>query len=159
MDYGKLTDEDKVYIGNPYPALQLGLNMNFEYKGFDLAANFFGTFGNKIFNLQKARYSGAGGQNVFKGTLNKAWHGEGTSDDIPRLSYNDLNQNYTRVSDFFVEDGDYFRCKLLRFVPEPVHHNEVFGNGSGTSLLRRRCNHHRYRLQQLSHTPHLRDRP
>ena len=97
MDYGKLTDEDKVYIGNPYPALQLGLNMNFEYKGFDLAANFFGTFGNKIFNLQKARYSGAGGQNVFKGTLNKAWHGEGTSDDIPRLSYNDLNQNYTRV--------------------------------------------------------------
>lgn len=81
MDYGKLTDEDKVYIGNPYPALQLGLNMNFEYKGFDLAANFFGTFGNKIFNLQKARYSGAGGQNVFKGTLNKAWHGEGTSDD------------------------------------------------------------------------------
>lgn len=120
---GKLTDEDKVYIGNPYPALQLGLNMNFEYKGFDLAANFFGTFGNKIFNLQKARYSGAGGQNVFKGTLNKAWHGEGTSDDIPRLSYNDLNQNYTRVSDFFVEDGDYFRCKLLTLgytLPESV---------------------------------------
>lgn len=120
---GKLTDEDKVYIGNPYPALQLGLNMNFEYKGFDLAANFFGTFGNKIFNLQKARYSGASGQNVFKGTLNKAWHGEGTSNDIPRLSYNDLNQNYTRVSDFFVEDGDYFRCKLLTLgytLPESV---------------------------------------
>ncbi|MDE5585518.1 MAG: TonB-dependent receptor, partial [Muribaculaceae bacterium] len=54
-----------------------------------------------------------GGQNVYRGTLNKAWHGEGTSNDIPRLSYNDLNQNYSRVSDFYVEDGSYMRCKLL----------------------------------------------
>ena len=30
------------------------------------------------------------------------------------MSYNDLNQNYTRVSSFFVEDGSYMRCKLLQ---------------------------------------------
>ena len=35
-------------------------------------------------------YSGVSGQNVWAGTLQKAWHGEGTSNDIPRLSYNDL---------------------------------------------------------------------
>ncbi|MDE6403078.1 MAG: SusC/RagA family TonB-linked outer membrane protein, partial [Muribaculaceae bacterium] len=50
---------------------------------------------------------------VYRGTLEKAWHFEGQDTDIPRLSYNDLNQNYTRVSSFFVEDGSYFRCKLL----------------------------------------------
>ncbi len=110
---GTLTDSDKCYIGNPYPDLTLGLNMNFSYKNFDLTANFYGTFGNDIFNVQKNRYSGAGGSNVLRGAYEKAWHGEGTSNEYPRLSYNDLNQNWTNVSDFFVEDGSYFRCKLL----------------------------------------------
>ena len=42
------------------------------------------------------------------------WHGEGTGNDIPRLSSNDLNLNYNRVSSFYVEDGSYLRCKLLQ---------------------------------------------
>ncbi len=110
---GKLTDGDKKFIGNPYPDIMVGFNLGANWKGFDFLANFYGTFGNDIFNLQKQRYSGNSGQNVYRGTLEKAWHGEGTSNDIPRLSYNDLNQNYGRVSSFYVEDGSYFRCKLL----------------------------------------------
>ncbi len=111
---GTLDEKDKTFIGNPYPDLMAGLNLSFTYKNFDLAANFYGTFGNDIFNKTKGLYSGVSGQNVWKGTLAKAWSGEGTSNDIPRLSYNDLNQNYTRVSSFFVEDGSYVRCKLLQ---------------------------------------------
>lgn len=110
---GQLNNDDKKYIGNPYPDLMMGLNIGLNYKGWDFLANFYGTFGNEIFNLQKGRYSGTSGQNVYKGTLAKAWNGEGSTNEIPRLSYNDLNQNYTRVSSFFVEDGSYFRCKLL----------------------------------------------
>lgn len=110
---GQLNEADKTYIGNPYPDLQMGLNLSFWYKNFDLTANFFGTFGNDIFNLQRRRYSGAGGQNVFRGTLNETWSETNPGAEYPRLSYNDLNQNYSRVSDFFVEDGSYFRCKLL----------------------------------------------
>ena len=37
-----------------------------------------------------------------------------TGNDIPRLSSNDLNLNYSRVSSFYVEDGSYLRCKLLQ---------------------------------------------
>ena len=110
---GALTDEDKVYIGNPYPDLTMGFNLGLNWKGIDFLANFYGTFGNDIFNLERKHYSGGGGQNVYKGTLMAAWHGEGTSNDIPRLSASDLNQNYSRVSDFYVEDGSYMRCKLL----------------------------------------------
>ena len=111
---GVLDENDKTWIGNPYPDLMVGLNLGFNYKNFDFTANFYGTFGNDIFNKTKGLYSGVSGQNVWAGTLEKAWHGEGTSNDIPRLSYNDLNQNYTRVSSFFVEDGSYMRCKLLQ---------------------------------------------
>lgn len=110
---GQLNESDKTFIGNPYPDLSLGINLSFYYKNFDLLANFYGTFGNDIFNLQRTRYSGSSGQNVYGGTLEKCWDGEGTSYEYPRLSYNDLNQNYSRVSSFFVEDGSYMRCKLL----------------------------------------------
>ena len=111
---GVLDANDKAYIGNPYPDLMMGLNIGMRYKNIDFAANFYGTFGNDIYNITKGRYSGAGGQNVWAGTLEKAWHGEGTSNDIPRLSSNDLNLNYNRVSSFYVEDGSYMRCKLLQ---------------------------------------------
>ena len=111
---GVLDDNDKTFIGNPYPDLMMGLNLGLRYKNIDFAANFYGTFGNDIFNLTKGLYSGAGGSNVWAGTLEKAWHGEGTSNDIPRLSYSDLNLNYNRVSSFYVEDGSYLRCKLLQ---------------------------------------------
>ena len=59
-------------------------------------------------------YSGNGRQNVYSDAYDKAWRGEGTSNFYPRLSVNDTNQNFRTVSSFFVEDGSYFRCKLLQ---------------------------------------------
>lgn len=111
---GVIDENDKTYIGNAYPDLNLGFNLGLNYKNFDFTANFYGTFGNDIFNTTKNLYSGAGGANVYAGTYKKAWNGEGTSNDIPRLTVNDNNLNYNRVSSFYVEDGSYFRCKLLQ---------------------------------------------
>nr|WP_129731007.1 TonB-dependent receptor [Parabacteroides goldsteinii] len=111
---GVLDENDKTWIGNPYPDLLLGFNIGFNYKNFDFAANFYGTFGNDIYNTTKGLYAGTSGSNVYAGTLGKVWSGEGTSNDIPRLSVNDTNLNYTRVSSFYVEDGSYMRCKLLQ---------------------------------------------
>lgn len=111
---GVLDEKDKQYIGKAFPDLMLGFNARLAYKDFDLVANFYGTFGNDIYNLTHNMYAGTGGENVFAGTINKVWHGEGTSNFYPRLSVNDANLNYKRVSSFFVEDGTYFRCKLLQ---------------------------------------------
>ena len=111
---GVINDSDKTYIGSALPDLMVGLNLNFAWKNLDFMANFYGTFGNDVFNTTKGRYSGAGGENVYAGTYNAAWHGEGTSYDIPRLSANDANMNYTRISSFYVEDGSYLRCKQLQ---------------------------------------------
>lgn len=111
---GVLDEDDQTYIGDPYPDLMVGLNLGVTWRNFDFTASFYGTFGNDIFNVTKERYSGSDGQNVWAGTLNKAWHGEGTSNDIPRLSYSDTNSNYATVSSFYVEDGSYFRCKQLQ---------------------------------------------
>ena len=111
---GELTEKDKAWIGNAFPDLMIGFNLNMAYKGFDFVSNFYGTIGNDIYNTTMGRYSGAGGENVYAGTYNKVWHGEGTSHWLPRLTANDANMNYSRPSSFFVEDGSYFRCKLLQ---------------------------------------------
>ncbi len=111
---GVIDSNDKTHIGNPFPDLMVGLNLNAAYKGFDLVANFYGTFGNDIFNKNIGRYAGTDGQNVYAGTYDKSWRTDNTGAEFPRLSVNDSNMNYKRVSDFFVEDGSYFRCKLLQ---------------------------------------------
>ena len=111
---GKIDENDKSYIGNPFPDLMVGLNLNAAWRGFDLLAQFYGTFGNDIYNLNRERYFGTNGQNVYAGTIDKVWHGEGTSTKYPRLSVNDANNNMRRPSSFYVEDGSYFRCKLLQ---------------------------------------------
>lgn len=112
---GKLDENDKKYIGAAFPDLMIGLNLRAFYKDFDLTANFYGTIGNDIYNSAKAGfYSGENGQNVYADAFNKAWNGEGTSNKYPRLTVADVNQNYRTVSSFFVEDGSYFRCKLLQ---------------------------------------------
>ena len=111
---GEIDDGDKTYIGRGYPKLMLGFNINLGWRDWDFSTNFYGTFGNDIFNTSRQRYSGAQGENFFGDVLEQAWQGPGTSNDIPRLSYTDLNQNYNRVSSFYVEDGSYLRCKMMQ---------------------------------------------
>lgn len=111
---GVLDEKDKTYIGSAFPDLMVGINGHVSYKNIDFLANFYGTIGNDVFNTTKGRYSGAGGENVYAGTYNSVWHGEGTSYTLPRLTADDSNMNYKRPSSFFVEDGSYLRCKLLQ---------------------------------------------
>jgi hypothetical protein len=42
------------------------------------------------------------------------WTGEGTSNSYPRISSSDANGNFTRMSDFYLEDGDYLRLKVVQ---------------------------------------------
>jgi TonB-linked SusC/RagA family outer membrane protein len=114
-DDDALNDEDKTYIGNAFPDLMVGFNLHLAYKNFDLNSNFYGTIGNDIYNQAKSGfYSGANGQNVYADAYDAAWRGEGSSNFYPRLSNSDKNKNYSTPSSFFVEDGSYFRCKLLQ---------------------------------------------
>ena len=65
-----------------------------------------------IFSIRPKVYTRQMGK-TFGQALQKAWHGEETSNDT-LVILQSLNQNYTRVSSFFVEDGSYMRCKLLQ---------------------------------------------
>ena len=96
-------------IGNPIPAWTFGFNIYAQWKGLDFSMFFQGTQGNDIFKLY--RRSNLGYANWDKAWLNR-WHGEGTSNFMPRVVEGD-NEN-TRISDFYVEDGSYLRLKVLQ---------------------------------------------
>jgi TonB-linked SusC/RagA family outer membrane protein len=112
---GVIDANDQKYIGNPTPAMTFGVNLSAGYRGFDLQASLIGSLGNDVVNANKGWwYSGSYNYNKISGLENTAWHGEGTSNTVPRITANDNNQNLTRFSNFYVEDGSYARLRNLQ---------------------------------------------
>lgn len=113
---GVLNNDDRVKIGSPWADFTGGFNMNLTYGNFDLGANIYFSIGNELVNFTKGDlYNTTGSDNnVISGLLDMAWHGEGTSDYIPRVAHDDHNENFTRFSDFFVEDGSFARLKNIQ---------------------------------------------
>lgn len=126
---GVISDDDKTFIGSSLPDCSFGLNITAEYKGFDFSMLWQGDFGNQIYNNWKSELMGgyaaknqmADMKNRFRAqevTFTTAG-GEtitlpaNTNTDIPRAVYNDPNGNHTKASDYFIENGSYFRCNRI----------------------------------------------
>ncbi|MFV7235062.1 SusC/RagA family TonB-linked outer membrane protein [Flavobacterium sp. ZB4R12] len=109
---GSIGDDDKQFLGSNIPKYTFGLTLNFDYKNFDFMVFAQGAAGNKIF--QGLRRLDVGNANYQTIALSR-WTGEGTSNDYPRLTNNDANGNFGKMSDFYLEDGNYLRLKLVQF--------------------------------------------
>ena len=108
---GGITNNDKQYLGSPLPKYTFGLTINMDYKGFDFMAFAQGATGNKIFQgLRRLDIPTANYQTEALGR----WTGPGTSNDYPRLTNDDSsNGNFANMSNFYLEDGDYLRLKVV----------------------------------------------
>ncbi len=109
-DDGKIDDSDRTMIGNPYPDFTLGFNLGLNWKNFDLSMFLYGAFGQEIFNGTR-RYDLP--MSNWNSSILDRWTGEGTSNSHPKVTINDPNQNYFKVSDFYVENGSFLRLKNL----------------------------------------------
>lgn len=112
-DHNGIIDEnDRCMIGNPHPDFNLGFSMNFAYKGFDLSFTATGVFGNQIMRSYR-EWADTPKQNFTRDILGR-WHGEGTSDKLPRLT-GGTNTNWQYVSDIYMENGSYLRMQNITF--------------------------------------------
>ena len=102
---------DKTFLGSNIPKYTFGFTINLSYSGFDFMAFAQGAAGNKIF--QGLRRLDILTSNYSTEALSR-WHGEGTSTDFPRLTDSDPNGNFSNMSDFYLEDGDYLRFKVVQ---------------------------------------------
>ncbi|GBU08089.1 SusC/RagA family TonB-linked outer membrane protein [Bacteroidales bacterium] len=107
---GVIDDEDKTSIGDPNPDFVYGLNLNFGYKGFDLSMIANGVLGNQI--MKSYRSVGDAPLANYTTEILGRWHGEGTSNSIPRVM-NGTHINVQYISDLYVENGDYLRMSNI----------------------------------------------
>ncbi|WP_299012068.1 TonB-dependent receptor [uncultured Polaribacter sp.] len=112
---GLLNDDDLTTIGNPFPDFYGGLNINMNYKNFDFSMQWYGTYGNDVFNIN-TEYILAGTQNlnVLAGLEDLVWSPTNTGAPYPRLTELDRNGNYQNPSDLFIEDGSYLRLRNVQ---------------------------------------------
>ncbi len=108
---GSINAEDRTFLGNPIPTLTYGLTINASYKNFDLLVFGQGAAGNKIF--QGLRRLDIGNANWHNKALDR-WVGDGSTNERPRATLADPNQNYSRPSGYYLEDGSYLRIKTLQ---------------------------------------------
>ncbi len=98
---GKVDTADKVDLGNGTPDFTFGINIGFEYKGFDFSLNANGVMGNKI--VQSYRDHNNPKANYTTAILDR-WTGEGTSNRIPRVTETNVNWEF---SDLYLQDGGF----------------------------------------------------
>ncbi|NLR90328.1 SusC/RagA family TonB-linked outer membrane protein [Flammeovirga agarivorans] len=110
---GVIDQNDRTNIGSPVHSWMYGLNVRMDYKGFDFSMFWQGQAGGSLVNgtlrpdLRQA-------ENYPSRYLNR-WTGEGTTNSFPRFTYDDRNQNLTRMNDMVhVEDASYLRLKNLQ---------------------------------------------
>ncbi|MGM9735087.1 MAG: SusC/RagA family TonB-linked outer membrane protein [Candidatus Cryptobacteroides sp.] len=115
---GKITTDDRTYIGDGTPDWTWGLNLNLSWKGIDLSMLWQGTIGNDVYDA--TRRNDISKTNLPSYMLNR-WTGEGTSNKYPRFVLGD-SVNW-QSSDLMVYDGSYVRLKNIQLgytLPERI---------------------------------------
>ena len=110
ITYAEGKNCDRHEIGNPNPDVTLGVNLGLNWKGLDFAVNGAGAFGHQIMRSYRS-FSDSWWHN-YDTTIFDRWHGEGTSNTVPRISgTGHPNTNY--VSTRYMENADYFKIKTV----------------------------------------------
>lgn len=106
---GVIDANDKTFLGSPIPKFTYGFGFNVNIYDFDLAMDFQGVSGNKIYNYNREQRFG--NESWDLDFYNNRWHGEGTSNSYP-MTTND--QGIIVPSSFYVENGSFFRIRNIQ---------------------------------------------
>ncbi|MBQ2208360.1 MAG: TonB-dependent receptor [Prevotella sp.] len=129
---GKITESDRTYIGNPNPKFTFGLNNTITWKDFELSFFLSGSYGNDVYNvLRQTKTNPSGWGNKMSYVANCAkiamYDPEGSLSDISNVYISNAGSaecwriepsgsgqnNNSRISSKFVENGSYIRLKSL----------------------------------------------
>lgn len=105
---GVIDANDRTDIGNPIPTATMGFNVQLDYKRFDFVAYTFASVGNEMVRNYERTLTDV---NHLDYVLDR-WHGEGTSNSVPRLTPEATANNV--FSDYFVEDASYLRIQNVQ---------------------------------------------
>ncbi len=126
---GIIDANDQTFLGSPIPKFSYGLNNSFSYKNFDLNIFFSANYGNKVFNQLRIAGENPRTSTGYFTALNDyaklaLVDPEGSDSDVNNVYVvnpdtrivgvrNDNTNENQRVSDLYVEDGSFLRCKTI----------------------------------------------
>ncbi len=105
---GVIDAGDKTMIGDPNPDFTFGLSFSGNYKAFDFAIAANGVMGNELVQSYRNQSNAYG--NYSSAILNR-WHGEGSSNTLPRVTQSNVNEN--KFSDIYIQEGDFLRISNI----------------------------------------------
>lgn len=108
---GKIDENDKMALGNPFPWLTYGLNFSAEWKGIDLQVFFQGVYGNEIYNALRLRTEGTGNEATLSTSMRNVWTRSNPDGSIPNPFGNPINSD---TNSRFIESGAYLRLKNVQ---------------------------------------------
>jgi TonB-linked SusC/RagA family outer membrane protein len=125
---GKITaDKDQVPLGNSLPQYLYGGNASIKYKNIDFGFSFQGVgkqTGKMTADIVQPFLDNYG--NVNTSYVGNYWTPDNPNAKYPRLSYSNINVNYTPNSNFWLFNAAYFRLKDITmgytFKPEILKH-------------------------------------
>jgi TonB-linked SusC/RagA family outer membrane protein len=109
---GLITDADKDIIGTPYAKYTYGFGINLNYKDYDLSASFNGSKGNQVLDGQDYYIRNMEGSGNNYAVVDQRYRSEaqpGNGHEY-RASRGGSQSNSTRLSDYYLQDGSFFRC-------------------------------------------------
>lgn len=111
---GYINEKDRTFLGSAIPKYIFGATANLSFKNFDLSVFFQGQYGNKLYLQVNHDIEGFyRAFNLTERVYDERWHGEGTSNTMPRVSWLGSSNNKT-PSSRFLEDGSYVRLKNVQ---------------------------------------------
>lgn len=110
---GIINDEDRLVLGSYLPSFTWGANFGLRYKKLEFSALLQGQSGYSILNRKRGEVIFTNDTNIDADLATNMWRGPGTSDRYPSASGIRRSWNQ-RLSEYFVEDGSYFRIQNVR---------------------------------------------
>jgi TonB-dependent starch-binding outer membrane protein SusC len=110
---GKIDGEDRVILGSYFPNFTYGANVGLNFMNFDFSISVYGQEGNKVLNRKRGELIWTSDGNLDADLATNRWHGDGTSDKYPSAA--GLRKGWNqKMSDYFVEDGSFFRIQNIQ---------------------------------------------
>lgn len=115
VDYdgdGTIGFGDRQYMGSATPKTTFAWTLGFTWKKLSFSAMFQGVGGAQAMNVSKYMLlSDVEGNFNRSREISNAWSPDNRGSNIPILSKNDNNGNFSTASDWYLEDASYLRLK------------------------------------------------
>lgn len=123
---GIIDANDRTFLGNPYPKWFGGFTNTFSFKGFDVSILLTYSYGNQVYNYVRFQNNNPNNINLGRNMFVEAFdYAKVALNDeaepyllnpetrVNRISGSNVNGNYDRLTDKYLEDGSYLRVKNI----------------------------------------------